>query len=198
MTPPRLRDTLAPFRWSTAPAASHLADVLTFTTRPDTDYWQRTHYGFQRDNGHFFYMPVVGDFSLTAHVAFAPNAQYDQCGVMCRVGPESWIKVSVEYEPEEPSRLGSVVTNLGQSDWATQDVSSELNNLWYRMSRRGADFRIESSADGTAWQQMRITHLHGCPEQIDVGIYACSPVGAGFECRVLDVALGANVWGAVG
>ena len=194
MTQPHLRETLALFHWSNEPADWHLADALELTTRPDTDYWQRTHYGFRRDNGHFFFVPVKGDFSLTAHVAFAPNAQYDQCGVMCRANADSWIKASVEYEPDGHSRLGSVVTSLGYSDWATQDVESTLDRLWYRLSRRGADFCVESSADGVAWQQMRITHLHDCPDEIDVGVYACSPVGPGFQCRVLELVLGAAVW----
>jgi len=198
MTQSLLRDTLAPFRWSTEPASWQVADALELTTRPDTDYWQRTHYGFRRDNGHFFFVPMAGDFSPTAHVAFAPNAQYDQCGVMCRASADSWIKASVEYEPDGHSRLGSVVTNLGYSDWATQDVESTLDRLWYRLSRRGADFCVESSADGVAWQQMRITHLHDCPEQIEAGVYACSPVGAGFACRVLSLTLGANVWRTAG
>lgn len=198
MTAALLRDTLAPFQWSTEPAAWQVAEALELTTSPDTDYWQRTHYGFRRDNGHFFYVPVARDFSLTAHLAFTPNAQYDQCGVMCRASPDTWIKASTEYEPDAPSRLGSVVTNLGYSDWATQDVDSTLDHLWYRLSRRGADFRVESSPDGAVWQQMRITHLHDCPDKIDVGVYACSPVGPGFQCRVLALTLGANAWQAVG
>ena len=193
-----LGETLAAFRWSNEPAAWHVADALELTTRPDTDYWQRTHYGFRRDNGHFFFVPVTGDFSLTARLAFEPNAQYDQCGVMCRASPESWIKASVEYEPDGPSRLGSVVTNRGYSDWATQDVDSTLDCLCYRLSRRGADFLVESSKDGVAWRQMRITHLQDCPVEIEVGVYACSPVGAGFKCQVRQLAFGANAWGAAG
>ncbi|KQW51837.1 MULTISPECIES: DUF1349 domain-containing protein [unclassified Roseateles] len=193
-----LSDTLAPFRWSNEPAAWHVGDALEITTRPDTDYWQRTHYGFRRDNGHFFFVAVTGDFSLTAWLWFTPNAQYDQCGVMCRASADTWIKASVEYEPDGPSRLGSVVTNLGYSDWATQDVDSTLNRLWYRLSRRGADFCVESSANGTTWQQLRIAHLHDCPDEIDVGVYACSPVGPGFGCRVQALQFGANDWRAMG
>lgn len=194
MTPTPLRDALASFRWSHEPAGWRLDDALTLTTQPDTDYWQRTHYGFQRDNGHFFFTPVSGDFTLTAQVAFTPNAQYDQCGVMCRAGAESWIKASVEYEPHEPCRLGSVVTNLGYSDWATQDVEAAVDQMRYRLSRRGADFRVEAATPGGAWQQLRITHLHDCPDRIDVGVYACSPVGPGFTCSVSGLTLEACVW----
>jgi regulation of enolase protein 1 (concanavalin A-like superfamily) len=194
MTAAPLSETLAGFRWSEEPAAWSLGESLELTTRTDTDYWQRTHYGFQRDNGHFFFTAVDRDFSLTAQVAFAPNAQYDQCGLMCRVDQDTWIKASVEHEPDGLSRLGSVVTNLGYSDWATQDIDAAVGQMWYRLSRRGSDFRLESSADGAAWQQMRIAHLHGCPAAIQAGIYACSPVGPGFQCRVLALELGPSQW----
>ncbi|HYF62810.1 MAG TPA: DUF1349 domain-containing protein [Herpetosiphonaceae bacterium] len=196
MTDAPLSETLAGFRWSEEPAAWSLGRELELTTRPDTDYWQRTHYGFRRDNGHFFFTAAAGDFSLTARLQFQPVAQYDQCGVMCRVDQDSWIKASVEYEPHGLSRLGSVVTNRGYSDWATQDIDASVAQMWYRLSRRGSDFHIESSADGQRWQQMRITHLHDCPAEIQVGVYACSPVGPGFACRVSDVALGPSQWGA--
>ena len=38
---------------------------LTLFPEAKTDYWQRTHYGFQNDNGHFLYTEIEGDFILT-------------------------------------------------------------------------------------------------------------------------------------
>ncbi|MFN8485062.1 MAG: DUF1349 domain-containing protein [Anaerolineae bacterium] len=172
------------FRWSDEPARWDAGPPLEVTTRPDTDYWQRTHYGFRRDNGHFLSTPVGGDFVLTAHVAFAPTGQYDQCGLMVRVDADTWIKCSVEYETPTLSRLGSVVTNLGFSDWATQDVPSTVTQMWYTIRREGSDFLLAWADDGQDWRQMRVAHLHTCPDEIEVGFYACSPTGAGFTCRV--------------
>lgn len=169
---------------------------LVMTTEPDTDFWQRTHYGFQRDNGHCLFTKVQGDFAFTAEVSFEPLTQYDQCGVMLRANEDHWIKASVEYENEAFSRLGSVVTNKGYSDWATTDISSNIKSMSYRISRRGDDVLIEYRAPGadSGWKQMRIAHLHEVAEMMEVGIYACSPRDRSFTCSVIELAIGPNQW----
>jgi len=149
-----------------------------------TDYWQGTHYGFRVDNGHFLYLEVEGNFILSTKVSFFPANQYDQAGLMVRFSPEYWIKTSVEYEPQEPNRLGSVVTNHGYSDWATQDFPKDQNELGFRIQRQGDDYILShrQPGDKKPWGQMRIAHLHnpaGGP--IQCGLYACSPIGVGFR-----------------
>lgn len=182
---PFLGSALRPeFRWH-CPPASWAADPTTGTLRvePDspTDFWQRTHYGFQVDTGHFLDADVAGDFVLTVLVRFRPVCQYDQAGVMVRVGPECWLKSSVEYEPDGPARLGAVVTNFGYSDWSTQDFPPGPGETWLRVRREGDDYLIEGSADGHAWGQLRVAHLHaGRGSAVACGVYACSPRGRGF------------------
>lgn len=162
------------------------------TTDPQTDFWQQTHYGFQRDNGHALLTDVDGDFTFTTRVRFQYAGQYDQCGIMVRVDDQQWIKVSLEYEDSQYGRLGSVVTNLGYSDWATTDVSSKVNELWYRVQREGDDFTITYASDGQEWIQMRIAHLHGAPSQLKVGFYACSPQDSSFTCTFDQASLTAD------
>jgi hypothetical protein len=138
---------------------------------------------------------VEGDFAATTHVVEAAfRARYDQCGLMVRVDQENWIKTSTELENDSTSRLGSVVTNLGYSDWSSQDISSEIRAMGYRVSRRGQDFLIEASLDGSTWRQLRETHLHRCPDLLEVGIYACSPTGDGFKCRFRELAITETRW----
>ena len=182
------------FRWLNEPEVYEVGAGLTIYTDEKTDFWQRTHYGFQRDNGHCLLTKVAGDFCVQTRVEYEPREQYDQCGLMIRAGAETWIKVSTEYEDADLSRLGSVVTNWGYSDWATQDVSSHHRVAGYRISRSGDDFLIESSCDGAGWKQMRIAHLHGIGEQLEVGVYACSPIGRRFQCRFTSLEIGENVW----
>ena len=182
------------FFWFNEPFSYQSGAGLTITTRSQTDFWQRTHYGFRRDDGHCLFTDVAGDFSLETRVEFTPLAQYDQCGLMIRVDSENWIKCSTEFENNEISRLGSVVTNLGFSDWATQDISSAIRAMSYRISRSGSDFRIEASTDGEAWKQMRIAHLHECTETIQVGVYSCSPIGERFTCTFQYIGLGESQW----
>ena len=35
-------------------------DTLTVTADPGTDFWRKTHYGFIRDNGHFYFQEAPG------------------------------------------------------------------------------------------------------------------------------------------
>ena len=184
----------ADFYWFNEPTHSRLGNGLEIFTNEKTDFWQRTHYGFQRDDGHCLLIKQAGDFSLTTHVEFQPRAQYDQCGLIVRIDSQNWIKVSTEYESEAVSRLGSVVTNLGYSDWATQDVTSNYRTIWYRISKRGLDFLLENSFDGQAWTQMRIAHLHQHVEQYEIGVYACSPIGKDFQCRFKLLEISDNLW----
>ena len=182
------------FYWFNEPAKTQLGSGLEIYTDEQTDFWQSTHYGFQRDDGHCLLTKRSGDFSLMTHVEFQPQEKYDQCGLMVRVDRLNWIKVSTEYEDEKRSRLGSVVTNLGYSDWATQDIPSDHKEMWYRISKQGDDFLLENSYDGQNWLQLRITHIHKLSEPLQVGVYACSPIGKDFWCRFNLLSVSENEW----
>ncbi len=182
------------FYWFNEPTKYQLGKGLEIFTDEKTDFWQNTHYGFRRDDGHCLLTRRAGDFSLMTCVESRPQEKYDQCGLMVRVDRENWIKVSTEYESEACSRLGSVVTNLGFSDWATQDIPSGHSEMWYRISRNGSDFLLESSYDGQDWHQLRITHLHKVSEQLEMGVYACSPIGKDFWCRFTLLEISENEW----
>ena len=173
-------------------------DSVTITTEPNTDFWQRSYYGFRNDNAPALLVESEVNFSFTAKVSFEYQTRFDQCGLIIYIDSENWFKASIEHENRQFSRLGSVVTNLGYSDWATTDIVS-TNEMWYRLNRRGADFLIESSLNGTDFQQMRIFHLHclgetsaemgklappAPPEKpIQFGLYACSPLNSSFSAR---------------
>lgn len=182
------------FHWFNQPQRYQLGNGLEVFTDEKTDFWQRTHYGFQRDDGHCLLVRQAGDFSLMTQVQFSPREKYDQCGLIVRIDSQNWIKVSTEYEDESLSRLGSVVTNFGYSDWATQDVPSNRHTMWYRISKRGRDFLLESSDDEQTWIQMRIAHLHQETEYYDVGVYACSPIGKDFWCCFKTLQISHNTW----
>jgi uncharacterized protein len=183
------------FFWFNEPTTFEVGEGLQIWTDPDTDFWQRTHYGFRNDNGHCLLKPVTGDFAVATEVQFKPHGKYDQCGLVLRLDADNWIKASVEYlGGESSSKLGSVVTNLGYSDWATQAISADVDHLWYRASKRGPDVRLDFSLDGQTWQQMRICHLHQPSEEIAVGVYACSPMNGRLWCRFVWLSYGENEW----
>jgi uncharacterized protein len=182
------------YHWLNEPDHEVRDRRLHITTSPDTDFWQRTHYGFQRDSGHCLLTTAKTEFSVAVKTEFFPRRQYDQCGLVVRIDSENWIKVSTEYETESYSRLGSVVTNLGYSDWATTDVDSELHAMWYRIQSKNSDFLIECSADGVLWKQLRIAHLHKVFRGLQVGIYACSPTNSTFDAVFDNYSFGKGIW----
>jgi regulation of enolase protein 1 (concanavalin A-like superfamily) len=178
-----MRTTVQRMTWLNEPEWGWDGDAFWVQTRPDSDCWQRTHYGFQRDNAHALVGPVPREFRLRARFRFEPNSQYDQCGLIVRAGPECWFKCSVEFEPGPASHLGSVVTNGGYSDWATQEVSSATRCMCYEVVGRDLDLVASCSVDGLNFRQMRVAHLSATGPLV-AGIYGCSPTGPGFRFRV--------------
>jgi len=187
----QLTDT---FFWHNQPQFKIENNRLSVETKPDTDFWQKTHYGFQRDNGHCLLTKIDSDFSMTVKTEFYPQKQYDQCGLIVRIDSNNWIKTSTEYETENHSRLGSVVTNTGYSDWATLDIHSKTNHMWYRIQSKDNDFLIEYSNDGLKWMQLRITHLQTEFNELSVGIYACSPMDSSFQAIFDNFTLAESHW----
>jgi uncharacterized protein len=176
----------ARLKWMNPPPAWRLESAgLIVRPAAETDFWQRTHYGFRADSGHFLYLEVAGDFSLTTKVSFHPAHLYDQAGLMVRVGPSCWIKTSVEYESKGPSKLGAVVTNQGYSDWSLQDFPRAQKQVHLRIRREAQDFLVEwRRAVGSNWELLRVAHLHlGAGQPIQCGLYACSPKGSGFRAE---------------
>lgn len=182
------------FHWFNPPTRYQFGSGLEVYTDEKTDFWQGTHYGFRRDDGHCLLTSLTGDFCMTTRVEFHPRERYDQCGLIVRLDSQNWIKTSTEYEDVQHSRLGSVVTNLGYSDWATQDIPSTQRAMWYRIHKNGSDFLIETSFDGRDWRQLRIAHLHKPFESIEAGLYACSPVGKDYWCRFEFLEIAENKW----
>lgn len=155
---------------------------LQIITDPYTDLWQKTYYGFVNDNAPVFQMTTQEKFfSFVVKTEFESKRRFDQCGIVMYLDSENWLKASIEYENEDYQRLGSVVTNLGYSDWATTDIPASIQSMWYRFSRRESDFCIEYSYDGVVFKQMRICHMWKGEDEIQFGLYACSPEDSSFK-----------------
>ena len=171
-------------------------DRITITTPPHTDLWQRTYYHFRNDNAPVFQMETEEKvFSLVVKTSFEESHQrFDQCGIVLYLDSDNWLKGSIEYENETYQQLGSAVTNLGFSDWATTAIDAGIKSMWYRLSRREDDYCIECSADGVHFSQMRVCHLFRGGEKIRFGIYACSPEDSSFRAVFTDLSLTECKW----
>ena len=147
--------------WTREPADFSIsAGRITITTNPHTDLWQRTYYRFRNDSAPVLQMETEETyFSFTVKTEFESKHRFDQCGIVMYLDSENWLKASIEYENEDFQHLGSVVTNNGYSDWATTEIDASVKSMWYRLSRREDDYRVECSEDGINFKQMRICHM---------------------------------------
>lgn len=187
------------FYWVREPENYQISDKeIRITTQAHTDLWQKTYYHFVNDNAPLLLMDTEEEyFSFTVRTDFSnSHTRFDQCGVVVYQDSENWIKGSIEYENEDFQHLGSVVTNHGFSDWATQEIPASVKSIYYRLSRRGNDFCIENSKDGVHFEQMRICHLHEGGGKIHFGIYACSPEDSSFEAVFSEMSLTDCKWPA--
>lgn len=170
--------------WTRLPKSYKLEeDRVEIVTNPHTDLWQRTYYHFRNDNAPVLQMETEEKFfSFTVKTEFEDSHhRFDQCGVVLYLNGENWLKASIEYENDEFQHLGSVVTNEGYSDWATTEIPARVKSMWYRLSRREDDYRLECSEDGVRFKQMRVCHLRQGAGRIRFGVYACSPENSSFK-----------------
>ena len=185
------------FSWVREPKSWKLEDGrLEILTQPHTDLWQRTYYHFRNDNAPCFQMETEEKFfSFSVKTSFKDaHHRFDQCGVILYLDSDNWIKGSIEFENSEFQHLGSVVTNDGFSDWATTSIPASVKEMWYRLSRREDDFRIECSRDGVTFSQMRVCHLHEAKGEIQFGIYACSPTEGSYRATFSDLQITQCQW----
>ena len=185
--------------WTREPLCYQIqSDRIEITTEPHTDLWQRTYYHFRNDTApvlqmerqeKYFSFIVKTDFTESHH-------RFDQCGIVMYLDSENWLKASVEYENEDFQHLGSVVTNHGYSDWATTAISANVKTMWYRLSRREDDYRIEYSQDGKSFTQMRICHMWEGAGTIRFGVYACSPEESSFRTVFTNMEITECAWDA--
>ena len=182
--------------WTREPKRSEITDdKIVIYTDPNTDLWQRTYYGFQNDNAPVLQLKTAEKFfSFTVKTEFESKVLFDQCGVVMYLDSENWLKASIEYENERFQRLGSVVTNLGYSDWATTDIDAAVKTMWYRLSRRESDYCIECSTDGVEFHQMRICHLFKGADEVVFGVYACSPGQSSFKAVFTEMEVSECKW----
>jgi len=70
------------------------SDSISITTEPETDFWQRTYYGFRNDNAPALQIESDDNFTFTTKVSFNYHTLFDQCGVIIYIDSENWFKAS--------------------------------------------------------------------------------------------------------
>ncbi|HEX4545838.1 MAG TPA: DUF1349 domain-containing protein [Candidatus Acidoferrum sp.] len=178
---------LAKMKWFNEPAAAkHSGDQFVVTTKSKTDFWRKTFYDYVTDNGHFFFLPVSGDFTFEARGAGKYAALYDQAGLMVRLDNGNWLKCGLELV--DGIGHASVVVTRDYSDWSTVRGLTAKEPLSWRIARKGSSLEVLYSLDGKNFVSTRLGYL---PLQatVDTGIMCCSPEGPGFDSTFNELRL---------
>ena len=151
-------------------------DSLEIVTNKATDFWQKTHYGFCRDSGHFLGFRTAEAFTAELRVKCDFQQLYDQAGIMVRIDAEHWVKAGIEFS-DGRAMLSSVLTN-GQSDWATAPYEHDAGDFWMRVTVTNGVLRLQTSADGKTWPLVRLAPFTKA-QSYWVGPMACTPERGG-------------------
>lgn len=179
-----------PARWLNEPKRwSDTDGLLHISTDRDTDFWQKTQYGFERDSGHFRGYAAGADFTAQVRITGTFAELYDQAGLMVRQGREQWCKTGLEIN-DGIAHLGSVLT-LGHSDWALGPMPDALRGFWLRMTLHDEVLRLQYSLDGLTWPLLRLCRFASEEgADLQVGPYCCSPQREGLEVSFADLKIG--------
>jgi regulation of enolase protein 1 (concanavalin A-like superfamily) len=170
--------------WTSPPRSLHLTDNgLRVEAEEGSDFWQRTLYGFQHDDGH----ALLTLFSPDSAVEVSFNLDdltelYDQAGLLVRAGSDHWIKVGVEMS-DGVAHVGVVVTN-GASDWSMSPVPEWHGITTLRLSQlRGAAI-IRARTDEVGWRTIQVAPMMPV-NALQAGPMLCAPTRAGFQVTFL-------------
>lgn len=166
-------------QWYNPPSHWTASDeTIVVRTDPKTDFWRKTHYGFMRDNGHFYFQAVRGNFVAEVKVTGGYASLYDQAGLMLRSDETTWMKCGIEFV--DGQQQASVVVTRDYSDWSVVPLTNAPSSIWLRVTHQAGDLDVQYSLDGADYSMLRIAHL-SVAESLQVGVMCASPEGAGFE-----------------
>jgi regulation of enolase protein 1 (concanavalin A-like superfamily) len=179
-TPSPGADLIGRMKWLNEPASVAVSEgKLVVHAKPKTDFWRKTFYGYITDNGHFFHLPVSGDFVFEARVDGQYAALYDQTGLMVRIDAQNWVKCGTEFF--DNARHASVVFTHDFSDWSTMNDLVTSGPVWWRVVRKPDSLETLCSADGKNFTSVRMGYLVPSASA-EVGVMCAAPEGGGFQC----------------
>jgi len=159
--------------WINPPPRHRLEnDQLQFETALNSDFWQRTWYGFERHSGHAYGFWIDEDFTVQVQVRADFSQLYDQAGLFIQDDETHWVKAGIEFNDDQPA-IGCVVTRE-RSDWSTGLFPGDPRTFWLRATLVNEALRIQYSTDGERWPLLRLSPWPGRARRF-VGVMGCSP-----------------------
>ena len=183
---PAAAQSFTGMHWQNAPKKAVVtANKVQVQVEPGTDFWRVTHYGFIRDNGHFFYQEQAGDFLAKVKVSGRYQDLYDQAGLMIRLDEKNWIKTGIEYV-KGAQNVSAVVTRE-VSDWSVVPRQDSPAAVWLTLLRKGDYVEIKYSFDNKDFKMLRLAYFPPAPgQQVRIGLMCAAPDGKGFPVEFED------------
>lgn len=160
------------------PSWSDRNGLIKVTTGAKTDFWRKTHYQFIRDDGHFYYQQVAGNFTAEVKITGSYQELYDQAGLMLRQDENTWIKCGIEFV--DGVQQASVVVTREYSDWSVVPLLQNPVSIWLRLQRNSETVEIHYSLDGESYTLLRLAYFPEV-ETAQIGLMCASPQGNGFS-----------------
>jgi len=179
-------ESLIDFEWYNEPLnVSFEEKNVKIIAKPQTDFWQSLHHKIKKDNAHFFYKTLGGDFTLIIKWCFKTAENFNQCGIMARIDERNWFKASIMSKKQNAPEIGSCLTVGAFSDWAGAPLSKMPTEIFFKLERRGDDFVCFYSLDSQKYTRLRQFYLRGIEPEIKAGAYIAAPQNTPFEA-ILD------------
>nr|WP_226373246.1 DUF1349 domain-containing protein [Pectobacterium quasiaquaticum] len=173
--------------WINKPECSEVSpNRIYMVSHEHSDFWEKTHYGFQHHTGHAYGLETDSDFTFQVRVKADFKFLYDQAGIFIQGAETAWIKAGIEFNDGHPS-IGCVVTD-NHSDWSTGIFPGNANDFWMRVTSKNNVIRIQYSTDGIHWPLLRLCTWPGTQKKF-IGVMCCSPKSKGLAAEFTEILL---------
>ena len=140
------------------PSAEASPTELIVTTADQSDFWNRTGYGFIHDNGHALLTEFPSNTAMEVEFSAEWTHEFDQAGLFVYADPEHWVKAGVEFA-DGVLGLGAVVTDE-RSDWSVGHVPEWMHTrIRVRVSRTEDAISVRARANDEPWRLVRLAPI---------------------------------------
>ena len=170
---------LTSMRWLNEPNEWEIKDnKLSMQVTAQSDYWNKSHYGFTVQDGPFLYTERSGEFETVVKMSGVYKTRFDQVCLMLRIDDNNYIKTGVEYVDGVYNI--STVHTIDKSSWSVLALKEKPKSVWMKAKRRLDAVEIFYSIDGINFIMTNTVYF---PEfkTVQVGMMAASPDGNGFK-----------------